>query len=270
MDYYEQYYKKIDEAFDLAKNGETEKIISDFSIVKMFCSISNIFSALRHFDKFNDLIVDQLKKLVEALIKGQIKYSKTTNQALRTDTTDWIIGILRTKISVYSNDKNEIHYLNFWISELFNNKSIEYNYSNDIGKHLEQKYNENELVRLKYENEKAERLAKEENEIEKRFEEKRKIYFEHLEKNQKQKEIRDIFLAEFSTYSLTKKLRIIISDTKPLYFYPTEISDVQNEILIELNVDERDRLYKMIKKQRMVEWYKTRDRIQVMDKKYHS
>ena len=85
-----------------------------------------------------------------------------------------------------------------------------------------------------------------ENEI--RYAEKRKIFFEHLERNSAQKIKREEYLSLFSSLSLLDKLRKVISEDKPLFFFPTDFSDVDQETLSELTKDERVSLYKKILK----------------------
>jgi len=105
----------------------------------------------------------------------------------------------------------------------------------------------------------------EENEL--RQAEKQKTYFEHLDRNQKQKELREKFLSDFSKLSLVDKIIAIITDTKPLHYYPTDIADINIDTLKSLSSEQRTGLYKIIKKYRMTEWHVTKERIQQLDRK---
>jgi len=270
MTFADQYIQTLQRVYDLTKNGQTETIKTDFSITKMFGAWSSIFWALTHFDKFNDFSIEQLKDLVKALITGHINYGKTTNQFLRTETIDWISSSLKIKVSVSSTDKNEVFYVQQWIENLYTNPDTEYLFSFELGLRLEQEQNESELVKQQSESDKAKRLELEEIEREKRQAEKQKHFFEHLERNLNQKNKRDNFLKEFGKQTILKKLKTIVSDNKPLHYYPTDISNVQEKTLRELSWNDRDTFYKMIKKYRIKEWYETRDKIQMIDNKYHS
>lgn len=270
MTFSDQYIQTLQRVYDLTKNGQVETIETDFSITKMLGAWSSIFWALPHFDQFNDFSVDQLKELVKALIKGHINYGKTTNQYLRTETIDWIAGTFKIKVSVNSSDKNERLYAEQWIIKLYSNSDTAYSYNSELGQTLKQQQDEYEIQRQQIEKEKAERLDLIEQENAKRQAEKQKLFFEHLDRNQTQKEIREKFLEGFSKQTLTEQLRTITSNTNPLHYFPTNIANVPNEILNELTSEERNTLYEMIKKYRIKDWYETRDRIQRMDKKYHS
>ena len=89
----------------------------------MFGAWSSIFWALPELDKFRNLTFNQLKNLVQSLIKSHIEYSKTTNQALRTETIDWIAGIFKIKAGLES-ESGKIYAEN-WIKELFKHQSKE-------------------------------------------------------------------------------------------------------------------------------------------------
>ncbi len=110
-------------------------------------------------------------------------------------------------------------------------------------------------------------MKKEEEENELRQAEKQKTYFEHLDRNRKQKELRENFLNEFSKLSLVDKIIAIIADTKPLHYYPTDIANIDINTLKSLSSEQRAGLYEIIKKYRMTEWYDTKERIQQLDRK---
>jgi hypothetical protein len=86
MKFDEQYIKTLERVFDLAKDGRTEEIETDFSIPKMFGAWSSIFRALPHLDKFDGLEFGELKRLVKALVKSHVFYKSKTNKYLRTET----------------------------------------------------------------------------------------------------------------------------------------------------------------------------------------
>jgi len=262
----QQYIKALEKVYDLTKEGRTEEISNDFSIPKMFGAWSSIFWALPQLDKFDEFNLEDLKKLVQALIKSHCGYKSTTNQLLRTDTIEWIAGKLAITVNVYGTDQNERLYAEWWISELFKNSETEYNYSPEIGLSLKKEKEVKIKITAKIEQDKTEKLDKIELEIEKRKAEKRKIYFEHLERNQIQKEKRDEYLREFEKLSLVEKLRRVINDDKPLFFFPTTISELDESTILELTSNERTRLTKKILKYRMKEWYKTNEMIKQLGK----
>ena len=267
MKFDEQYIKTLERVFDLTKEGRTEEIENDFSIPKMFGAWSSIFWALPHLDKFGGLEFDELKKLVKALVKSHVSYKSTTNQYLRTETLNWIIGTLKIKANVYGIDNNEGLYADFWASQLFPNPETPYQYDPILGRQLiADREKQNEIAK-KLENEKQERFQKEEEENELRQAEKQKIYFEHLDRNQNQKELRENFLNEFSQLGLVDKLLAITTDAKPLHYYPTDFADVDIDTLKSLSFEHRTRLFEMIKKYRIKEWYYTKERIQQLDRK---
>ena len=125
MTFSEEYIQTLERIYIIAENGETDKIKTDFSIPKMFGAWSSIFWALPELDKFRNLTFNQLKNLVQSLIKSHIEYSKTTNQALRTETIDWIGGIFKIKAGLEP-ESGKIYAEN-WIKELFKNPELEYN-----------------------------------------------------------------------------------------------------------------------------------------------
>ena len=267
MKFDEQYIKTLERVFDLTKDGRTEEIETDFSIPKMFGAWSSIFWALPHLDKFGGLEFDELKKLVKALIKSYVSYKSTTNQYLRTETLNWIIGTLKIKANVYGIDSNEGLYADFWANQLFTNPETPYQYDPILGRQLsEEREKQNEIAK-KIADERQERLKREEAENELRQEEKQKTYFEHLDRNEKQKELRKSFLNEFSKLSLLDKILTITTDTKPLHYYPTDSADVDIDTLKSLSSEQRTRLFEMIKKYRIKEWYDTKERIQQLDRK---
>jgi flagellar biosynthesis GTPase FlhF len=263
----EQYIKTLERVFDLTKDGRTEEIETDFSIPKMFGAWSSIFWALPHLDKFGGLEFDELKRLVKALVKSHVSYKSTTNQYLRTETLNWIIGTLRIKANVYGIDSNEGLYAESWANQLFTNPETPYQYDPNIGRQLLADRETKNEINKKLEDEKQARLQKEEKENELRQAEKQKTYFEHLDRNQKQKELRENFLNEFSKLGLVDKLIAITTDTKPLHYYPTDFADVDIETLKSLSFEQRTRLFEMIKKYRVKEWYDTKERIQQLDRK---
>ena len=116
--------------------GQGEEIENDFSIPKMFGAWSSIFWALPHLDKFGGLEFDDLKKLVKALVKSHVSCKSTTNQYLRTETLNWIIGTLKIKANVYGIDNNEGLYVDFWTSQLFTDPETPYQYNPEIGRQL--------------------------------------------------------------------------------------------------------------------------------------
>lgn len=267
MKFDEQYIATLERVIDLTKNGRTEEIENDFSIPKMFGAWSSIFWALPHLDKFGGLEFEELKKTVKALLKSHVSYKSTTNQYLRTETLNWIIGTLKVKANVYGIDNNEGLYAEFWASQLFTNPETPYHYAPEFGRQLlADRERKNETAK-KLADEKQQRLQKEEEENELRQAEKQKIYFEHLDRNQKQKELRENFLKSFSQLSLADKLISITTDTKPLHYYPTEIADVDIDTLKSLSFEQRTRLFELIKKYRVKEWYETKERIQQLDRK---
>jgi len=266
--YSDQYIQTLQHIYDLTKDHQTEIIETDLKITKMFGAWSSIFWALPHFDKFEGLTVEELKQLVKSLIVGHLKYAKTTNQYLQTETIDWIAGIFKRKVSIrFEEDKNEGLYAEKWVKQLYENPTLEYSYSQNIGLKLKEQLDNQELQRKQVDKEKAERLEIAEQKAKKRQFKKQNHFLDHLESNQKQKENREIFLTEFSKLTLVEKLKVIANNTKPLHYYPTDIADVSSELLIELSLDTRNTLYLMIKKYRIKDWYKTRDRIQIIDKK---
>ena len=266
MKFDEQYIKTLERVFDLTKAGRTEEIVNDFSIPKMFGAWSSIFWALPHLDKFGGLQLDELKKLVKALIKSHVSYKATTNQFLRTETLNWIIGALKIKANVYGIDENEGFYVEWWVNRLYDDPETEYSYSSEIGKKLRKDKEIKTEIEEKEQKEKAQRLDKIEleNEIkrENKQAEKRRNYFKYLEQNQNQKDKREEYLSEFSKLSEVEKIRAIITDERPLFFFPTDISDVDLSTLSELTSNERDLLVKKIQKYRMKEWNETKERIE--------
>lgn len=267
MRFDEQYIKTLERVFDLTKDGRTEEIESDFSIPEMFGAWSSIFWALPHLDKFGGLELDELKKLVKALVKSHISYKATTNQYLRTETLNWIIGTLKIKANVYGIDNNEGLYAEFWANQLFTEPETPYQYEPKFGRQLLAVRERQNEISKKLSDEKQERLKKEEEENELRQAEKQKTYFEHLDRNRKQKELRENFLNEFSKLSLVDKIIAIIADTKPLHYYPTDIANIDINTLKSLSSEQRAGLYEIIKKYRMTEWYDTKERIQQLDRK---
>ena len=267
MKFDEQYIATLERVIDLTKNGRTEEIENDFSIPKMFGAWSSIFWALPHLDKFGGLEFGELKKLVKALVKSHVSYKSTTNQYLRTETLNWIIGTLKIKANVYGIDNNEGLYADFWASQLFSDPETTYQYDPILGRQLlADREKQNEIAK-KLADEKQERLQKEDEENELRQAEKQKIYFEHLDRNQNQKELREKFLDKFSQLGLVDKLTAITTDDKPLHYYPTDFADVDIDILKSLSFEQRIRLFEMIKKYRIKEWYDTKERIQQLDRK---
>ncbi len=263
----EQYIKTLERVIDLTKEGRTAEIENDFSIPKMFGAWSSIFWALPHLDKFGGLQLDELKNLVKALVKSHVSYKATTNQLLRTETLNWIIGTLKIKANVYGIDNNEGLYADFWANHLFTDPGTPYQYDPEFGRQLLAEREKQIEIAKKLEEEKQERLRKEEEENQLRQAEKQKAYFEHLDRNQKQKELRENFLNEFSQLSLIEKLVVITKDTKPLHYYPTDIAEVDIDTLKSLSFEQRTRLYEMIKNYRIIEWYDTKERIQQLDRK---
>ena len=267
MKFDEQYIATLERVIDLTKNGRTEEIENDFSIPKMFGAWSSIFWALPHLDKFGGLEFDDLKKLVKALVKSHVSYKSTTNQYLRTETLNWIIGTLKIKANVYGIDNNEGLYADLWASQLFTDPETPYQYNPEIGRQLLADQERQIEINKKISDEKQERLQKEEQENELRQAEKQKTYFEHLDRNQKQKELRENFLNNFSKLDLVDKLIAITTDTKPLHYYPTDFADVDIDTLKSLSFEQRTSLFEMIKKYRIKEWYDTKERIQQLDGK---
>lgn len=267
MKFDEQYIKTLERVFDLTKEGRTEEIENDFSIPKMFGAWSSIFWALPHLDKFGGLEFDELKKLVKALVKSHVSYKSTTNQYFRTETLNWIIGTLKIKANVYGIDNNEGLYADFWASQLFSDPETPYQYDPILDKQLLADRGKQNETAKKIADERQERLQKEEVENELREAEKQKIYFEHLDRNQNQKELRENFLDEFSQLGLVDKLIAITTDAKPLHYYPTEFADVDIDTLKSLSFEQRTRLFEMIKKYKIKEWYNTKERIQQLDRK---
>ncbi len=267
MKFDEQYIATLERVIDLTKNGRTEEIEKDFSIPKMFGAWSSIFWALPHLDKFGGLEFDELKKLVKALVKSHLSYKATTNQYLRTETLNWIIGTLKIKANVYGIDNNEGLYTGFWASQLFTDPETPYQYDPEIGRQLLADREKQIEINQKIADEKQERLLKEEQENEHRQAEKQKTNFEHLDRNQKQKELRENFLNDFSKLDLVDKIIAITTDTKPLNYYPTDFADVDIDTLKSLSFEQRTKLFEMIKKYRIKEWYDTKERIQQLDGK---
>lgn len=267
MKFDEQYIKTLERVFDLTKDGRTEEIENDFSIPKMFGAWSSIFWALPHLDKFGGLELDELKKLVKALVKSHVSYKSTTNQYLRTETLNWIIESLKIKANVHGIDNNEGLYTDFWANQLFTNPETPYQYDPNLGRQLLADRERQKEIDKKLADEKQERLQKEEEENKLRQAEKQKNYFEHLDRNQKQKELRENFLNEFSKLGLVEKLISIINYTKPLHYYPTDIADIDIDTLKSLSFEQRARLFEMIKKYRIKEWNDTKERIQQLDRK---
>jgi hypothetical protein len=263
----EQYLKTLEEVYDLTKAGRTIEIETDFSIPKMFGAWSSIYWALPNLDKFGGLQLDELKELVRALVKSHVSYKATTNQLLRTETLNWIIGRLKIKASVYGADSNEELYAEWWSNELFTNPLTGYHYNTEIGKELLTQKGQQIEISKDLEEQKQKRLKKEEEENELRQADKQKEFFEHLERNQKQKELREKFLNDFSQLSLTDKIAIIVKDNKPLHYYPTDIADVNISTLQSLTFEQRATLFEMIKKYRIKDWYDTKERIQQLDEK---
>lgn len=271
MTFSDQYIKTLEKVYELTKTGQTKEIETDYSIPKMFGAWSSIFWALPQLERFNEFSFDELKKLVQALIKSHCAYGLTTNQYLRTDTVDWIVGKLKISAKIYGNDPNEELYVISWVNELYNKPDTEYFYNSLIGEKLKAENDIKNEIAKKAESEKIERLNKIEQENEIRYAEKRKIFFEHLERNSAQKIKREEYLSLFSSLSLLDKLRKVISEDKPLFFFPTDFSDVDQETLSELTKDERVSLYKKILKYRMKEWYNTIEKMEELDEKikYH-
>lgn len=267
MKFDEQYIATLERVIDLTKNGRTEEIENDFSIPKMFGAWSSIFWALPHLDKFGGLEFDDLKKLVKALVKSHVSCKSITNQYLRSETLNWIIGTLKIKANVYGIDKNEGLYVEFWASQLFTDPETPYQYDPEIGKQLLADQECQIEINKKIEDLKQERLQKEEQENELRQAEKQKKYFEHLDRNQKQIELRENFLNNFSKLDLVAKLITITTDTKPLHYYPTDFAGVDIDTLKSLSYEQRTILFEMIKKYRIKEWYDTKERIKQLDGK---
>ena len=267
MTFYEQYNDTLIKVYDLTKKGQTKEIETDLSISKMFGSCSNIFGALPLLDKFGELHLDELKDLVRALITSHNAFKTTVGYFVRTETLNWIIGTFHIRAGVYGTDSNERLYAEWWTNQLFENPKTPYQYDSEIGQRLLAEREQQLKISKKSEQEKQEKLKKEEQENELRQAEKQKTYFEHLDRNEKQKELRQSFLQEFSQLSLTEKIAFIVKDTKPLHFYPTDIADVDTDTLKSLTFEQRARLYKMIKKYRIKEWYDTKERIQQLDRK---
>ena len=267
MKFNEQYIATLERVIELTKNGRTEEIENDFSIPKMFGAWSSIFWALPHLDIFSGLEFDELKKLVRALVKSHVSYKSTTNQYLRIETLNWIIGSLKIKASVYGIDKNERLYVDFWASQLFTDPDTPYQYDPELGRQLLASRERQIEINKKIADKKQEKLQKEEQENEIRQREKQKKYFEHLNRNQKQKELRENFLKEYLKLDLVGKLVAITTDTKPLHYYPTDCADVDIETLKSLSFEQRTKLSEMIKKYRIKEWYHTKERIEQLDKK---
>lgn len=267
MKFDEQYIKTLERVYNLTKEGRTGEIETDFFVPKMFGAWSTILWALPHLDKFGGLQLDELKALVKALVKSHVSYNATTNQFLRTETLNWIIGTLKIKANVYGIDNYEGLYVDWWTNQLFVNPETTYHYAPEIGRQLLSERERQIEISNKIEEQKQERLKKEEEENELRQAEKQKVYFEHLDRNQQQKELRESILNEFSQLSLKDKLVVIVEDNKPLHYYPTDIADVSIDTLKLLTFDQRTRLFVMIKKYRITEWYDTKERIEQLDRK---
>ncbi len=267
MKFDEQYIATLERVIDLTKNGRTEEIENDFSIPKMFGAWSSIFWALPHLDKFGGLEFDELKKLVKALVKSHVSYKSITNQYLRTETLNWIIGALKIKVNFYGIDNNEELYVDFWASQLFSDPETPYQYDPILGRQLLADLEKKNEIAKKLAEEKQERLLKEEEENELRQAEKQKIHLEHLDRNQNQKKLRENFLNEFSQLGLADKLIAITTEPKPLHYYPTDFADVDIDTLKSLSFEQRTRLFEIIKKYRIKEWYDTKERIQQLDRK---
>lgn len=267
MNFSDRYIETIERVYDLTKSGQTELIENDLTISKVFGSCSNISLGVFQLDKFGSLELKDLKKLVKALIKSHLLYEKETSQSWRTDTLRWIIGTLKIKASVYGLDNNEGLYAEYWTSQLFIDPETPYQYDHELGRQLLADSEKQNEIAKKLADEKQQRLQKEEEENELRQAEKRKTYFEHLDRNQKQKELRENFLNDFSKLDLVDKLIAITTDTKPLHYYPTDFADVDIDTLKSLSFEQRTRLFEMIKKYRIKEWYDTKKRIQQLDGK---
>ena len=189
MTFSQQYSKTLERVYDLTKEGRTEEIANDFSIPEMFGAWSSIFWALPQLDRFGDFNLEDLKKLVQALVKSHCGYKVTTNQYLRTETIEWIAGKLVIKTKFFGTDPNEALYAEYWTNRLFLNPEMTYEYNTEIGRRLSEKKERNiELTKNLYE-EKQNRLRKEEEENELRKAGKKKAFLDHLDRNQKQKEI---------------------------------------------------------------------------------
>src|SRR5690606_37791151 len=142
----------------------------------MFGAWSSIFWALPHLDKFSGLEFDELKKLVRALVKSHVSYKSTTNQYLRIETLNWIIGSLKIKANVYGIDKNEGLYVDFWASQLFTDPDTPYQYDPELGRQLLASRERQIEINKQIADKKQEKLQKEEQENEIRQREKQKKY----------------------------------------------------------------------------------------------
>ena len=267
MSFSDQYIETIEKVYELTVSKATKLIENDLSVSEIFGSCSNISLGIFQLDKFGKFELDDLKELVRALIKSHLAYESQTNKSWRTDTLRWIIGTFKIKASVYGIDDNEGLYADYWAAQLFTDPETPYLYNPEFGKKLFAEQERQKEITKKLEAEKAERLRKEENEIELRQMEKQKAYFEHLNRNQKQTELRESFLNNFSKLSLIDKILTITTDTKPLHYYPTDIAGVDIDTLKSLSSEQRTRLFEMIKKYRIKEWYDTKERIQQLDRK---
>lgn len=267
MKFDEQYIKTLERVFDLTKDGRTKEIETDYSIPKIFSAWSNIFWALPHLDKFGGLEFDELKSLVKALVKSHVSYKSTTNQYLPEETLNWIIGTLKIKANVCGIDSNEGLYAHSWANQLFTDPEAPYQYDPNIGRQLLADRETQKEINKELDGENQAMLQKKEEENELRQAEKHKTCFEHINRNQKQKELRENFLIEFSKLGLVVKLIAITTDTKPLHYYPTDIADVDIDTLKSLSFEQRTKLFEMIKKCRVKEWYDTKERIRQLDRK---
>lgn len=268
MKFDQQYLKTLEKVYQLTKEGRTDEIAEDFSIPKMFGAWSSIFWALPQLDRFRDFEIEDLKKLIQSLIKSHSAYKSTTNQHLLTDTIDWIAKKLIIAANVYGVDPNEGLYAKNWINNLYENPNSEYKYTSEIGLSLKKKFDDETLIASQNEQKKSERLQKIERENEEKREhkqiEKRKNYFEYLKRNENQNDKRNAYLEEFSELSSLEKLKRIIYEEKPLFFFPLEIANVDIETLNQLTQSERITLSAKISKYRMKEWYGTNERIKAM------
>lgn len=267
MTFSDQYIETIERVYELTKSKQTKVIEDDISISRVFGSCSNISLGIFQLDKYGTLELDDLKNLVRALIKSHLAYEMQTNKSWRTDTLRWIIGTFKIKANVYGIDNNEGLYADFWASQLFTDPETPYQYDPELGRQLLADRERQIEINKKIADEKQERLQKEEQENELRQAEKQKTYFEHLDRNQKQKELRENFLNEFSKLGLVDKLIAVTTDAKPLHYYPTDFADVDIDTLKSLSFEQRTRLFEMIKKYRIKEWYDTKERIQQLNRK---
>jgi len=258
MTFSDEYIITLDTVYKLTINKQTDQIKHDEKFIKMFGAWSSIFWALPHFDKFETLEIQDFIKLISSLSYSSAKYLKTTNQSIRTETIEWLIGILKRKIISNSLDDNEVFYFDYWKKEILENPEYDYFYTIEQGENLKKQF---EIQKQGLE---QKQIIKNENnrmlevEIQKRQEKRIELIDQHIKQKGFNNNEREKFIESYIAQTAIGKLRIIISENKHLHYYPIEFASYSTDTLRLLEKDERTNLLSKITKSKIPQWNETK------------